>query len=84
MIDRAKAALTSGGKIGAVLWYQGESDTVKHEDAYSYGARLKKLIIDLRVDLDLPNLLFIQVYYFFICLIISLKNNQFRISCNYS
>jgi Carbohydrate esterase, sialic acid-specific acetylesterase len=66
MIDRAKAALTSGGKIGAILWYQGESNTVKHEDAYSYGARLKKLIIDLRSDLDLPHLLFIQVCYSFI------------------
>jgi Carbohydrate esterase, sialic acid-specific acetylesterase len=63
MIDRAKVALTFGGKIGAVLWYQGESDTMSQEDAYSYGARLKKLIIDLRVDLDLPHLLFIQVCY---------------------
>ncbi|KAJ4734259.1 hypothetical protein LUZ62_018158 [Rhynchospora pubera] len=61
MIDRTKAAFASGGKIGAVLWYQGESDTVKYEDAYSYGARLKKLINDLRVDLNLPHLLFIQV-----------------------
>ncbi|XP_078153448.1 putative carbohydrate esterase At4g34215 isoform X3 [Carex rostrata] len=61
MIGRTKAALTSGGKIGAVLWYQGESDTVRHEDAYSYRARLEKLIFDLRTDLHLPHLLFIQV-----------------------
>lgn len=64
MIGRAKAALTSGGKISAVLWYQGESDTVRHEDAYSYRARLEKLIFDLRTDLHLPHLLFIQVIYF--------------------
>lgn len=66
MIGRTKAALTSGGKIGAVLWYQGESDTVKHEDAYSYRARLEKLIFDLRTDLQLPHLLFIQVFYLLI------------------
>ncbi|CAL9106301.1 unnamed protein product [Musa textilis] len=58
LVRRAKAA---GGKLGAVLWYQGESDTVSREDAEAYRARMERLILHLRSDLELPGLLLIQV-----------------------
>ncbi|CAO2833961.1 unnamed protein product [Amaranthus hypochondriacus] len=58
LVRRAKAA---GGKIGGVLWYQGESDTVNVEDAEGYKGRMEKFIGDLRSDLALPSLLVIQV-----------------------
>ncbi|KAJ3678465.1 hypothetical protein LUZ60_002268 [Juncus effusus] len=62
MISRANRALTAGGgTIGAVLWYQGESDTVKKEDAELYFTRFERFISDVRMDLNLPNLPYIQV-----------------------
>jgi hypothetical protein len=62
LVKRAKAALSGGGTIQALLWYQGESDTVDFtNDAALYGRRLLQLIIDLRADLQLPNLLVIVV-----------------------
>ncbi|WOL04298.1 hypothetical protein Cni_G13019 [Canna indica] len=58
MVRRARAA---GGKLAAVIWYQGESDTVLREDAEAYGGRMERLIRDLRADLGSPELLLIQV-----------------------
>ncbi|KAB8094666.1 hypothetical protein EE612_021917 [Oryza sativa] len=61
-VDRARAAVADGGgAIGAVLWFQGESDTIELDDARSYGAKMERLVADLRADLHLPNLLVIQV-----------------------
>ncbi|XP_020249168.1 uncharacterized protein LOC109826550 [Asparagus officinalis] len=49
------------GGIGAVLWYQGESDTAEREEAEEYQGRMERLVRDLRVDLGEPQLLVIQV-----------------------
>ncbi|KAJ1383150.1 Sialate O-acetylesterase domain [Sesbania bispinosa] len=51
----------NGGVIRAVIWYQGESDTVREEDAEAYKHRMERFIKDLRSDLHLPSLLVIQV-----------------------
>ncbi|CAN1274122.1 Probable carbohydrate esterase At4g34215 [Linum perenne] len=57
MVARARAAAASnGGKIRGLLWYQGESDTVRREDAEGYKGRLEKLILDVRSDLGIPTL----------------------------
>ncbi|KAM0902490.1 hypothetical protein ACQ4PT_019272 [Festuca glaucescens] len=60
-VRRARAAVETGGRIGAVLWYQGESDTVRWADANAYGQRMGSLVRDLRADLAMPDLLVIQV-----------------------
>lgn len=61
LLRRSRAALSGGGQLRAILWYQGESDTVRVEDAEAYGGNLQNLITDLRSDLGHPDLLFIQV-----------------------
>ncbi|XP_010932219.2 probable carbohydrate esterase At4g34215 [Elaeis guineensis] len=63
MVRRAKEAVESGGggEIKAVLWYQGESDTPSEHLAKAYKANMEKLIQDVRCDLQLPSLPFIQV-----------------------
>ncbi|KAK8601148.1 hypothetical protein V6N13_059121 [Hibiscus sabdariffa] len=61
MVMRANKSLKDGGAIRAILWYQGESDTVSKENAEAYQGKLVKLIQDLRFDLKLPSLPFIQV-----------------------
>ncbi|KAI3876016.1 hypothetical protein MKX03_026252 [Papaver bracteatum] len=61
LIERTKSSVKKGGKIRAILWFQGESDTVTSEDAEMYSKKLKKLILNLRTDLQLPKLPFIQV-----------------------
>ncbi|CAL9777682.1 unnamed protein product [Musa acuminata subsp. burmannicoides] len=62
MVRRARKAaeLGGGGEIKAVLWYQGESDTTSHGAAEAYAANIEKLIRDVRLDLSLPSLPFIQ------------------------
>ncbi|KAM3393201.1 hypothetical protein ACQJBY_014066 [Aegilops geniculata] len=61
-VARARAAVAGGGgALGAVLWFQGESDTVEVDDARAYGGRMERLVADLREDLGAPNLLVIQV-----------------------
>ncbi|WOL11465.1 putative carbohydrate esterase [Canna indica] len=60
MVRRAKEA-TEVGEIKAVLWYQGESDTSSSNAAEAYGANIERLIRDVRSDLQLPSLPFIQV-----------------------
>ncbi|KAH7854758.1 hypothetical protein Vadar_017470 [Vaccinium darrowii] len=61
LVRRASAAVQGGGKIRAVLWYQGESDTVNKEDAELYKGRLERFFLDLRSDLQLPSIPIIQV-----------------------
>ncbi|XP_028772591.1 probable carbohydrate esterase At4g34215 [Neltuma alba] len=61
LIQRANRSVSEGGTVRALLWYQGESDTVRKEDADSYKARLQSFFTDLRSDLQLPSLLIIQV-----------------------
>ncbi|CAH8353098.1 unnamed protein product [Eruca vesicaria subsp. sativa] len=62
-VKRAKAAkvASGGGSYEAVLWYQGESDTVDMVDASVYKKRLVQFFSDLRNDLQHPNLPIIQV-----------------------
>ncbi|XP_027939709.1 probable carbohydrate esterase At4g34215 isoform X2 [Vigna unguiculata] len=60
LVKRAKRAMGLG-RIRGLLWYQGESDTVREKDSESYKDKMEKLILDLRSDLHLPSLLVIQV-----------------------
>ncbi|XP_077231523.1 putative carbohydrate esterase At4g34215 [Tasmannia lanceolata] len=61
MVQRAKESLKAGGTIRALLWYQGETDTILASDADSYKANMEQLIANLRSDLQSPNLPVIQV-----------------------
>jgi hypothetical protein len=61
MMRRVQASLQNGGTIQALLWYQGESDTERQEDAKSYKAKLDKFFLDVRDDLQSPMLPIIQV-----------------------
>ncbi|KAL5559092.1 hypothetical protein UlMin_035303 [Ulmus minor] len=62
MVKRARASVEDGnGIIQALLWYQGESDTVVRKDAETYKQRLEKLFDDIRLDLMSPMLPIIQV-----------------------
>ncbi|KAK1555267.1 hypothetical protein Q3G72_024152 [Acer saccharum] len=61
LVKRAKVSVSDGGVIRAILWYQGESDTVRKVDAKAYKGKMERLIMDLRTDLNIPSLLIIQV-----------------------
>uniref|UniRef100_A0ACD5U761 Uncharacterized protein n=1 Tax=Avena sativa TaxID=4498 RepID=A0ACD5U761_AVESA len=64
MVTRARAAVagTGGhGKLAAILWFQGETDTIRREDALAYAGRMEAMVRDVRQDLGMPNLLVIQV-----------------------
>ncbi|KMT01142.1 hypothetical protein BVRB_9g223940 [Beta vulgaris subsp. vulgaris] len=62
MVKRAKAAVENGGgEIKALLWYQGESDTLTEREADAYKGSMEKFVCDVREDLDLPLLPIIQV-----------------------
>ncbi|KAK9270489.1 hypothetical protein L1049_026069 [Liquidambar formosana] len=61
LVRRATESVREGGTIRAILWYQGESDTVRSEDAEAYKGNMERLIVDLRSDLGNPSLLVIQV-----------------------
>ncbi|KAJ8772870.1 hypothetical protein K2173_028047 [Erythroxylum novogranatense] len=58
---RANESLQEGGTIRALLWYQGESDTIFQEDADGYKENTEKFFKDLHSDLNIPPLLIIQV-----------------------
>lgn len=60
LVRRAAVAVENGGEIRAVLWFQGERDTVNISDAESYQAKLHNLFINLRADLKSPLLPVIQ------------------------
>lgn len=57
-IDKALWAKEQG-TLKAVLWHQGESDTVSPEHADLYEGRLSQLIKDIRADLSEPDLIVI-------------------------
>ena len=57
-MGKTKLALETG-TIKAILWHQGESDTVTDERADSYEEKLHQLIADVRKDLGSPDLPFI-------------------------
>lgn len=61
LVRRARAALRDGGTIQALIWYQGERDTLFREGALDYQRRLEKFFSDLRADLQSPMLPIIQV-----------------------
>lgn len=63
MVKRTKASVAIGGvdSIKALLWYQGESDTITESDADAYKGRMEQFISDVREDLQLPLLPIIQV-----------------------
>lgn len=63
MVQRANEAVNSGGTMRALLWYQGESDTVDLEDANTYGDRIAQFFMDVRSDLNDPDLPIVQVSY---------------------
>lgn len=58
MIDKALWAKKQG-KLKALLWHQGESDTVSEEAADLYESRLIQLIENIRTDLEEPDLIVI-------------------------
>ncbi|OMO78831.1 hypothetical protein CCACVL1_14061 [Corchorus capsularis] len=61
LVKRAQMAVQSGGVYRAMLWFQGESDTLNQEDAELYKGRLKSFFNDLRSDLKQPSLPIFQV-----------------------
>ncbi|XP_021750795.1 probable carbohydrate esterase At4g34215 [Chenopodium quinoa] len=64
MVKRSKAAVRRGGdesEIKALVWYQGESDTLTEHDADEYKDRMEEFICNVREDLQLPLLPIIQV-----------------------
>lgn len=65
LVDRARASVQSGGKIQAMLWYQGESDC--GDEYYKfYKERTEKFFNDLRADLNSPDLPIILVQSLFL------------------
>ncbi|MFO1452301.1 MAG: sialate O-acetylesterase [Opitutaceae bacterium] len=52
-VERAKAALSQGGRLRAILWHQGEADS-QPDKAATYAARFDRLITRLRTDLGSP------------------------------
>ncbi|KAG5627440.1 hypothetical protein H5410_012658 [Solanum commersonii] len=62
LVMRAKASTVQEyGVIRAMLWYQGESDTMSQSDANSYKEKMQQFFTDLRNDVGMPRLLIIQV-----------------------
>ncbi|KAK2445641.1 putative carbohydrate esterase [Trifolium repens] len=61
MMKRVKVSLNDGGSVRALLWFQGESDTVSLRDAQSYQTKVHKFFLDVRNDLQSPMLPIIQV-----------------------
>lgn len=53
MLERIKQA---GGRLQAILWYQGESDAMDIRSSKSYGHRIRDWIAAVRSDLCRPDL----------------------------
>ncbi|RLM70207.1 putative carbohydrate esterase [Panicum miliaceum] len=52
MVTRARAAMDDGcGELAALLWYQGEADAMRREDAVLYQGRMEALVRSVRRDL---------------------------------
>lgn len=56
LVMRANASSEAGGRIRALLWYQGENDSLTRENAQLYRGRLEKFITDFRADIGMPDL----------------------------
>ncbi|XP_022871715.1 probable carbohydrate esterase At4g34215 [Olea europaea var. sylvestris] len=61
LLKKANAALRDGGKIRAIPWYQGESDSADETRAKMYKKRLIEFFFDIRRNLASPVLPIIQV-----------------------
>ncbi|XAR48384.1 Acetylxylan esterase [Bertholletia excelsa] len=61
MKGRVSAAMRGGGTVRALLWYQGEADTLNSQDAELYKGRLERFFMDLRSDLQSSLFPIIQV-----------------------
>eukprot|EP00271_Cylindrocystis_brebissonii_P009696 TRINITY_DN2479_c0_g1_i2.p1 TRINITY_DN2479_c0_g1~~TRINITY_DN2479_c0_g1_i2.p1 ORF type:complete len:252 (+),score=22.47 TRINITY_DN2479_c0_g1_i2:113-868(+) len=61
MVERTRAGLQGGATLRALLWYQGESDSSRPEQAEAYQRRMEALVSNLRTDLQHPDLPVIQV-----------------------
>lgn len=61
MIKRTQTALSGGGVLRGLLWFQGESDAAVLEDATSYKTKFEEFIKDVRSELQLPALPVVQV-----------------------
>jgi hypothetical protein len=61
MVTRARSALAEGGELAAMLWFQGEADTMNREDAELYQGRLEAMVRNVRLDLNFPDLVVIEV-----------------------
>ncbi|MDR1259011.1 MAG: sialate O-acetylesterase [Tannerellaceae bacterium] len=57
-IKAVRAAMSHGGRLCAVLWHQGESDSGAGM-RYLYGGKLSTLVEALRSDLGIPDLPFV-------------------------
>lgn len=55
MLERVRQGARSGVLKG-VLWHQGETDAARDRESQTYEQRLKKMIGDLRTDLNQPDL----------------------------
>jgi len=58
-LKRAFAAVKEGGKLRALLWYQGESEA--KDGVGSFAVDVPKLFTSIRKDLNLPHLPIVQV-----------------------
>ena len=72
MVCRARVA-AGYGEIEAVLWYQGESDAESDADTGAYLENVERLIGNVRADLGMPQLPFIQVIVLFLLLTLLLR-----------
>jgi hypothetical protein len=52
-VERARLALSGGGRLRAILWHQGEADRAPEKLA-SYPERFARLVARLRADLKAP------------------------------
>ncbi|WCJ17779.1 hypothetical protein M5689_000172 [Euphorbia peplus] len=62
MVMRVKESVKDGGgEIKGLLWFQGESDTLREIDADAYRGNMEMFVRNVRDDLCLPELPIIQV-----------------------
>lgn len=74
MINRTRAALENGGKLTALLWYQGESDAIEKKLADQYKENLITFFKSVRADLNKDDLPIIQVSRYGVLRILYLQN----------
>ncbi|XP_022857860.1 probable carbohydrate esterase At4g34215 [Olea europaea var. sylvestris] len=61
MIKRTTEALNYGGKIRAILWYQGEKDTETEAASYLFPSEYQVFLYRLYQELKNPQIPFVQV-----------------------